>query len=849
MYAILYKEYRQYTALLAAMLMLCLFAQCGAFFVTFFGYPQPALYFVIAVFITVMYAGAAAAVSFAAEHDDQTFSFLRRLPVSVKDIMFGKSAWIAVSTVLMLTGSLALTAVWQLINFTRVDFGDAALWGIFGTGIVEASAWGLFWSPRCRSMIHTLLLTYLCASLESYAAAAVFANHSTQIQEAYLRAVPLRLVICAVLALFAVRGMRRWFNVERQNHLIHRKGKGSSAIKSSLTFPYFPVKSPFFSLTFHCIRQSRAVLLSNMALSVILGIYWANNIRTEPLLQNLLLNLDKTFLFLFAVCYYLFYCGSIFAPDQKNGSYRLLSRLGVSPSKVWFSRILPFAAVAAIPLVMFFSIYGPGNVFSLYSVRNDWELSDYFRYTSFMIPFITACWLIPFAAGTFMSISLSNQIVAVALTAAGSVLLFAWMLFGIMFCGFNPLWTTMPLCIMLIFASYLRTIGWLREYSTWRNRFRILVPFFCTSAVILAAVPPVRIYSIPFVPLSEIEKMFAEVNMPEQLSVEKRHKLFEQTAASLNKPFQQSEWQNGSIWGFDTSEVQIIIHGQLIDDAPNTPLNRAKREWKIPLFSPLERAKRRTGIIKDGMKRQLDFETSLLQDYANRYRLAKSATMPSEKRLRAEFTFRLRMFQFLPWERQRTMRRLNRKLLSDVLAGYALRQGVDMFQAGIDSRYYQDNKAKIDGDPLLRQLYELSPSYGWKGSGIVFDDVLWGWFTDHCYYFNSQSQLRLHLVRSALNWYYQEHNETLPKTLDELVSGGYLDAIPACPVTGKAMRYEPVADEKVIAAKKDKRFSSYIHKDGWQYITFTDRPFYYRWLDLDFLPGYEEYGGQDSVVH
>jgi hypothetical protein len=202
--------------------------------------------------------------------------------------------------------------------------------------------------------------------------------------------------------------------------------------------------------------------------------------------------------FLILIIIMLIFWGNIFGHDQKNESYRILSRLGIHPGKVWWSRMLP-AAILYVPVL-------PCFLFYLFATLN-WE--------GFILGaqvFFTA-WLSLMAIGAFASISSGIQKNGVSGTIVLCYVLAFWVIgFMVMF-GSSPLWTTVPIALTLLLASRLRAGYWLREITTWRSRLIPVAPVLATILAILVALPFVRVYSVPYVSWSQIEVYFEQADL------------------------------------------------------------------------------------------------------------------------------------------------------------------------------------------------------------------------------------------------------------------------------------------------------------------------------------------------
>ena len=116
MFALFKKEFRQHVALAVAMVFMCLLMQ-----VAYYEQGQwfqiqiyDGVFFSIALFLTALYAGAAAALAYSTEHADNTFIFLRKLPISHTMLAGGKIGWALCGTGLVLIANALLCAFWWL---------------------------------------------------------------------------------------------------------------------------------------------------------------------------------------------------------------------------------------------------------------------------------------------------------------------------------------------------------------------------------------------------------------------------------------------------------------------------------------------------------------------------------------------------------------------------------------------------------------------------------------------------------------------------------------------------------------------------------------------------------------
>lgn len=823
--AIFRKEVRQQGALAVAMVLLCLLLQLTCYLMTLFpewsGGGFMAEYFAIAVFMTALYGGSAAAIVFSCEQEDRTFNFLRALPVSSSTVFWGKAAWLVSGTILVFAGTSLLTLFWNLLS---VD-SRAQIWspgevmGMFGIGIVEAFAWGLFWSPRCRSQVHALLATYFFASVIGYYVS-VFTGGSN-FSEIYYNAIPFRLGISAVVLAIGVWSGLRWFDLWVTKPSVYDPtGKPRRKLLDPLPYPS-RIQTPFFALVHHTIRQSQTLFLVGISLACLCVacslLYtlsarfsiWADTNRYLPI-----------FLTLGSVLYCVILCGSIFGGDQKNESFRFLSRCGVSPGKVWWSRVLT-VFVLTVPFVfaLYFVLFGS-------TVRDRHEIdfgtwlikmeNEFVKKENlfYWIPSALAMWIIPFSCGALLSISIRRIIVSVALTGAASVGLICWMYLFLGFFGFSPIWTTGSVCLALLVLSRLRAADWLRERRTWKSRFKTFTPIFAVFLAVFIATPFIRIYSVPDVSLSEVEYWFEKAELPEKLSSEKRRELFADIASRIDKPLTKEEYavfiQSPVVKWTNPYQIFLERYGKI-----------TKTDDKSLL---LENLHQELEVYAESVENCPTFEEWTLREYEfqRRWILSKPGQALESK----DTDWFLGLYRFMPWERTRTLRRLNSHLILSLV-----RVGNFAPSEGPDERMYFAERRIFEP-----HLFE-SPNMPTP----MMDDVPWLYHYDVAY-FGFTTRMRLHLVHTALHCWYLEHDETLPESLDELVEAEYLKAIPIDPRTGLAMEYQTEKDQNLIdeTMKSVPRRNQWYysnHKPGWPCLKFPGE----QYKDLDFLSGFEEY--------
>ena len=681
-----YKEFRQHGAFALAMVILCLLFQVTTYESgRWSGNHIPAdMYLFIALIVTALYAAAAAALAYSTEHADNTYTFLRKLPISETSIALGKIGWVFCGTALVLLGNSLLAAVWILPGNVNSNLAVA-----FGLTILEMLVWGLFWSTRCRSQVHAIIAGIACASLSAWFIANVFSPSNNDSVLFYYSVVPHRSVFIAIVAIFAVWGALRWFTYDSQSPW-PKIGSRSPADYGLLRYPKW-IQPPFFALVHQHVRH--ASILYHIGIAAffifgfgIIGVHFLTQLYDN---NNAYIQIWGGFYAaLFAIIILLFW-GNIFGHDQKNDSYRFLSRLGIHEGKVWWSRMLPAFICYLIPSLCILLVFA-------YEMKHaspyDWRGIDT-RWDDFMYIFSIglSVWLAPLAMGAFFSISFRSQMVAIALTIGGTLTLLIWMGLFIMLFGSWALWTTAPLALALLLASRLRATYWLRETFTWRSRLMPLIPFFAVLfAISFVALPFVRVYSVPYVSWAQIDSFFDQADLQVRRDPEKRKAL-----------------------------LQYIVERGTVPPEYEAMLEMV---WHIDKPFPAG----------------LTYEEFLLLEYANHRRYLDSAERlfaPDNEPDIAK-TFR-RWGRLMPWERERFERALRIRLVARLVAaagGHPDPQAITL-TIFCNRMAYQSNSVFDEGlGWFYDDAYVDSPFDGWRWNWLPMREVEWAmekWYAEY----------------------------------------------------------------------------------------------------------------------
>ena len=738
------KELRQHGILAMAMVFMCLLFQI-AFVETyrFAGFSiDGGAFFGIVLLITVLYAGAAAALAYSTEHAENTFVFLRKLPVSWATVAGGKTAWVLCGTMLVLLGNLLLYGICIGTGYvTETGFDAGHLWLAIGVGIIEVFAWGLFWSTRCRSQVHALLATYVCASTTAFALVNLFFEYSPNVIEMYAHAVPYRLAAAGIVAIFAVWGMFRWFSFEAKRPLLARLYPE----KITLGYPQ-KVQRPLSALIHHHIRHASllyplgilcmALWTVGCTIACVSLFIFPRGLHTfsgnDPFWFQALVSIG----IIGCIVGMALFWATLFGHDQKNNSYQFLSRLGIPEGAVWWSRMLP--ALILYSLVIFGVVGFHLTETLLADAKLKTSIFDNtFRREYLWVQFwlnsaiYVTVWLVPVAVGAFMSISFRSQLVAISLTGGGLCLLFAWMMIGMTLFGFSPGWTTLPICIALVIASRIRAGYWLRETFTWRSRIIPLVPVFATALAIMIAVPFVRVYSVPDVSWEQINAFFDKTDLPGPQAPEKRRAL-----------------------------IQYIAEHRAVPPEYEALYAQLNEQWRM-------------AHIGDHTAEEYLLVTYVFrQHYVDQFFTAEFWDNVKGETIQ-------RLVANMPWEKVRSDRIMRLQIVG------ALAQSGGL----------QDNNAEAI-------LHRLATMMDW--SHEVVADEFWqrrGYFM-HVLDERNVCFNRFRNVASAMDKWYAEHG-TLPESLDELVIGKYLDRFPVHFFTQEAMEYHQNAPPPEDITRED----------------------------------------------
>ena len=174
----------------------------------------------------VLYTVGAAATTFSVEHEEETYSFLVRLPATWPSVFAGKLLVALVSALLLAALLLATGWILQGSNAPAGVEISRSL-GVFGFAIFEALAWGTLCSLLIKRPLLAAIVTLVAGTLVTTMAVNCASRNTlaSLSPEAYAQALLLRIAIVAAVFACSLFVARRWLTagVGRPSRLACRR--------------------------------------------------------------------------------------------------------------------------------------------------------------------------------------------------------------------------------------------------------------------------------------------------------------------------------------------------------------------------------------------------------------------------------------------------------------------------------------------------------------------------------------------------------------------------------------------------------------------------------------------------
>jgi hypothetical protein len=533
---LVWKEFRLQRSLWIAMAVLIVMVQ--ALVVALVNDPhdvQTALFWV-AFALPVFYALGSGAMAFCGEHEAETYDFQRALPLGAGKVFWGKIGF-SLAGIAPMFAAMALLAFvldlrWgaplapsetpehplppRLLLEGRVLLaGSLCLLGL------EMYLWATLFSLILRHVLVAAVFAVLVASWIYNSLVPLLLLYP---EERILATLPLRLAIVGLLAIANYWLGVHWFDERSERG---RFDELSTAAKTSRTTTRRSGRPSRTAILTHLVwqqwRQTRVIMLALLAWFVPIAItclvaayhewrdphYFSSSDRGAPFTVSLLLSLPLALIGIpqFGLC--------AFMGDQWRQGYRCLAAQGVPPRYVWWSRQL---VSVVLPAALFFAC-----LFVLCLCPPLWDASEFmkglrevqiwagywgstqaqpgaaqlFVYAVSLLA-VFAYVVLSLSAGQFCSMFLRSSLLGAFASVILTAIVTAWCA-AMLYFGVPLVWSVLPVPVILLLATRLRTAGWMTERNDLRAWLLPGAVLVVPIAALLIGVPLYRAFEIPAV--------------------------------------------------------------------------------------------------------------------------------------------------------------------------------------------------------------------------------------------------------------------------------------------------------------------------------------------------------------
>jgi ABC-type transport system involved in multi-copper enzyme maturation permease subunit len=519
-----WKELRVLRSLWVAVLVMGAVVQISVHAFTPPALDQAMMLFCVALGATVLYAVGAASTIFAVEHEEETYEFLAGLPTTWLPMFAGKLA-------IVMGSSLALAAVlsvigWMLCGFDIPGGHDTpGALGLFGVAVLEGIAWGTLFSLLVKRPLVAAVLTVVIGAVTVNAIVTLTTSYAVASMnpDAYVEAVPVRLLVTAVLLLVSGVIARRWIGTNTKSthpalfptawrNRIQLRTSAEPLTREIVTEPASR-RTLLARLVWQTWREAGMLLFVPLAVGLLLmfgmsAASWVVTIaRSIP--ESTPAILMCTLFFVPAL-----YGSMAFSADQRRDRYRFLAEHAGRPRFVWLARhIVWLGALAVVALVLillaqallglamrFFAANALENISE--GLRGPEIDYDFVQATQFAVQgtkLAAIGMLTAYSIGQLCSMLVRSEILAAfialvlaAFLSAWIALVFAWQLSGWLF--------VFPLAAGLMFATWLRAPAWIAGRNTWRSWIAPALAVVASISLVAGALPAARLAQIGYSP-------------------------------------------------------------------------------------------------------------------------------------------------------------------------------------------------------------------------------------------------------------------------------------------------------------------------------------------------------------
>ena len=684
------------------------------------------------------------------------------------------------------------------------------VWALFGLGGIELLAWGILFSLLLKRPLVAVILAVTTASVVLPVTSHILGGESSwhmDPYDAYVRAVPGRLMVLAIVIAIDIALGARWFR-EWLFSPAWRRSAGPWEV-SGWAFDRAPSPpSRLGRLLWQDRRQSAAITAALIAMLLptilFISLRWispriALGESSPGPVTGCVMVLGVIATWLSAPLL----GASVFLADQTGCRFRFLAEHGVPPRLVWLSRQIRGVAVMLLGLLLLLP--------PVVGIRPEREAVGY------LVGFV----VVAYASGQLCSMAFRSGILAATFGTILTAVLCGWAALMQWF-DLSWLWTVAPLPVSFLVATWLHAPNWLLERKTWRAWLCPVLVVAVPAIAIFAAIPLVRVYEIPLVsPGFDVEELTRPVSPEEKetlalyaRAIELKQRKADGQAVTLALdasrrplpglrsarahapgPFEEmcladfvlesakklrSEGKLDAALDRYVAAVRIAFLAR--QQLPGLADTAGKLEIRV-----CEELTQWAACPGQKPQRVLDASRTMEKLWRNptshydaiRYGyLICRRILEGDREAAANFDGNpgkpgFAITQWLPWERARALRILN---MLTAEQSDRCRKAEEALAAGdaAPSPLYASIPAAFYIDPVAGEVVVMVMPFGPRDSWIINDIEA----------YRRATQLVL-----ALETWKLEHG-SLPKSLEEL-KGKYLDQLPLGPYTGAAFRYEP----------------------------------------------------------
>ncbi len=544
-----------------------------------------------------LYAVGAAATLFAVEHEEETHTFLQGLPVVWKPVFIGKIVLTAVSSVGL---AAALSLIGWLISGTLPHAATmTGVVGLFGFAIIEASAWGTFFSLLLKRPLLAALLSIALTSIAVQLLTSMVNSGAASLStiDSYTTALPIRLLIVAIVFAVDIRMAWHWLTPEKslspklkQSSKVEGTARVDTHVKEeTATANSASRRAMVARLVWQTWQESWRTMLAAVPLALVtmfaislpMGVVMSADWHIDLPLPLL------TALFLPALSGAL-----VFRADQRRKGFRFLVDHAAPHRYVWIVRHAAWlTALVVVGIVL--QLVGLGAIAVLFgrglelSLRDGW-FSNYHGTEEFTKELLTALggisqasavgWsaiLAAYAVGQLCSMIVRSEILAGFLSLLLSMVLSAWVLVVFLW-NLNPVWFILPLVVGAMLATWFRAPDWLTERNHLRTWWKPATATILPLVLIAVELPSARL-SLLDIPIPK----YPFLQEPLDASV-KRYQANHKTGRMTADEYQRLVATLKTPWVKSTQD-ELLPDTEIIDDQAYLEANKPAIQKLIKL--------------------------------------------------------------------------------------------------------------------------------------------------------------------------------------------------------------------------------------------------------------------------